>query len=405
MGTAAPDRTAPAYDVIVVGARPAGAATAMLLARAGLSVLVLDRDRPGADTVSTHALLRTGVLQLARWGVLGGITGAGAPPIGRSTFTYADQRLTVDVKPAYGVDALYAPRRTLLDPLLVGAARQAGATVRHDVTVRGVLWRNGRVAGVDALDRNGGVEARAGLVVGADGMASTVARAVGAGTTRAGRHASAVTYGYWRDLDTDGYEWVFRRGACSGVIPTGDGEACVFASAPRDRIGRGGVEVIGDVARVGSGELAHRLSRAGAPSRTRTWPGRRGYLRRPHGPGWALVGDAGYFKDPLSAHGISDALRDAELLARAIIEGLARGALDVALAGYAATRDRLSIGLFDTVDEIAGHAWTDEEILPLLLRLSDAMNDEVDLLASLPPLPPVPGIATPATGLRGHGSP
>ena len=103
------------YDVVVVGARPAGAGTALLLARQGARVLMIDRGRYGADTLSTHALMRGGVLQLARWGVLPRIVEAGTPPVGTATFIYGDESLEVAVKPSDGVDALYAPRRTVLD--------------------------------------------------------------------------------------------------------------------------------------------------------------------------------------------------------------------------------------------------------------------------------------------------
>ena len=120
------------------------------------------------------------------------------------------------------------------------------------------------------------------------------------------------------------------------------------------------------------------------PPGTRTWGGHPGYLRQAHGPGWALVGDAGYFKDPISAHGLTDALRDAELLARAVVDGFgAEPSLDAALADYEATRDRLSIPLFDIVDRIASHRWDDAEIADLLLQLSSSMADEVETLAAL----------------------
>src|SRR5580765_1213789 len=123
------------YDVVVVGARPAGAATAMLLARAGLRVLVVDRGRYGTDTLSTHALMRGGVLQLHRWGVLDAVVGAGTPPVRRTTFRYGGEEIVIPIKASHGVDALYAPRRTVLDRLLVDAAVEAGAEVRYGVAV------------------------------------------------------------------------------------------------------------------------------------------------------------------------------------------------------------------------------------------------------------------------------
>ena len=106
------------YDVIVIGARCAGAGTAMLLARRGLQVLAVDRDRYGTDTLSTHALMRGGVLQLHRWGLL-------------TSFNYADDVVKVQIKPQDGVDGLYAPRRTVIDKLLVDAARESGAEIAY----------------------------------------------------------------------------------------------------------------------------------------------------------------------------------------------------------------------------------------------------------------------------------
>src|SRR5262245_29541092 len=115
------------YDVIVVGARCAGAATAMLLARYGMSVLLFDRERRGADTLSTLALMRAGVLQLHRWGLLDQVRAAGAAAIRTTSFAYGDEVISVPIKDRNGVDALYAPRRTTLDVLLADAAATAGA--------------------------------------------------------------------------------------------------------------------------------------------------------------------------------------------------------------------------------------------------------------------------------------
>jgi flavin-dependent dehydrogenase len=378
-------RSGAAYDVIVVGARVAGAATAMLLARGGLRTLLLDRSPFASDTLSTHALMRGGVLQLSRWGLLDDIIAARTPPVKRTTFGYRDENIVINIKPSHGVDALYAPRRTVLDPVLVRAAVDAGVDVHHRTSVSDVMMRDGRVAGVHAITSDGrSVDLGASLVVGADGLRSTVAQRVGATFTRVGQHVSAASYGYWSDLPTDGYEWIYRTNACSGVIPTNDGQACVFASASPGRIGRGGVALIGDIVAEGSPELAERLRDASPPQGTRTFGGHRGFIRRSHGPGWALVGDAAYFKDPISTHGITDALRDAELLARAVIDGVDDDAgLDDVLEQYESTRDRLSIPLFDVVDRIASHQWDDAEISHLLRRLSSAMAEEVETLAAL----------------------
>jgi 2-polyprenyl-6-methoxyphenol hydroxylase-like FAD-dependent oxidoreductase len=382
MSTAPEDSS---YDVVVVGARAAGASTAFLLARAGLRVLLVDRGRYGSDTMSTHALMRGGVLQLSRWGLLDAIVAAGTPAVRLTTFRYATNVVSVEIAPNSGVDALYAPRRIVLDRLLVDAASRAGADTRFGAAVTDLCrdWR-GAVTGVVCRTRDGErFHAGARVVVGADGIRSDVAALVGAPIERRGASAGAVTYGYWAGLETNGYEWNFRPGAASGVIPTNDGLACVFADAPPQRMRRGAMETLTAVARDSSPELARRLEKASAPREVRFFQGHAGFLRRSWGRGWALVGDAGYFKDPITAHGLTDALRDAELLARAILDVLGGVDEDVALAGYQATRDALSVELFEITEVIAGHRWTDDEIGDLLLRLSRSMSAEVSALAAL----------------------
>jgi len=377
----------PTYDVVVVGARAAGAATAHLLARHGLRVLLVDRARYGTDTLSTHALMRGGVLQLSRWGLLDRVIAAGTPPVRRTTFRYAADVVPITIKSSYGVDALYAPRRTVLDPILADAAGHAGADVRFGVAVTGVdRDTRGRVTGITARTSNGQtLRASARVVVGADGIRSTIGEAVGAPYERLGRSVGATTYGYWTGLETDGYEWNFRPNAASGVIPTNDGQACVFANASPRRIGRGGLEPLTRIVAQSSGDLPERLAAATPPPALRTFTGQLGYIRRSWGRGWALVGDAGYFKDPITAHGLTDALRDAELLARAIVAVVRDGADEHdALAGYQSTRDALSAALFNVTDMIAGHRWTDAEIPDLLLDLNSAMGDELEELAALP---------------------
>ncbi|MGH9134123.1 MAG: NAD(P)/FAD-dependent oxidoreductase [Ilumatobacteraceae bacterium] len=374
------------YDAIVVGARAAGAATAMLLARHDRRVLVVDRSQYGADTLSTHALMRGGVLQLHRWGLLDRVIDAGTPPIRNASFIYGEDRLDLPIKPSHGVDALYAPRRTVLDPILADAAAAAGAELRYGVTVVDVR-RDGRgsVSGVVVRDERGRASTiDAAIVIGADGIRSTVAERVLAPIERAGTGATAVVYGYWPDLDTSGYEWIFRPNATAGLIPTNGGQTCVFVGATPARIGANGLDAVGRILAEAAPDVAARVAAGGPPTGVRTFGGRPGFVRRSWGAGWALVGDAGYWKDPLSAHGLTDALRDAELLARAVlVSDAGTRERSEALAGYQATRDRLSLPLFDTVDIIASHRWTDAEIPHLLVDLSTAMAEEVQTLAAL----------------------
>jgi len=379
------DQPTSRHDVVVVGARAAGAATAMLLARSGLDVLVVDRSRYGADTLSTHALMRGGVIQLHRWGLLDQVVAAGTPAVRRTRFTYASDEVTVTIKPTHGVDALYAPRRTVLDPILVDAASAAGAQVRFGTTVGGITRdRQGRVDGVVGRDADGQqVRHAAGLVIGADGLFSAVARAVDAPVERSGTGATSIVYGYWPDLEVDGYHWVFRRDAAAGIIPTNDGLCCVFAAATPDGMGSGGLDGLRRVVRRADPAVGDQVASASPVAGVRGFRGVPGHLRVPCGPGWALVGDAGYWKDPIGAHGLTDALRDAELLARAVIAAAAAGGEPAALDQYHQIRNQLSVPLFDVVDAIAGMRWTDAEIPELLLRLNSAMTDEVELLAHL----------------------
>lgn len=369
-------------DVIIVGARAAGAATAMLLARAGLSVLLLDRDRPGTDTLSTHALMRGAVVQLNRWGLLGRVAAAGTPPVRTTTFHYTAGTVTIPIKPGAGVDALYAPRRTVLDPILVQAATEAGATVRHRTSVLGLLTDRGRVVGVEARGRGGPAEAlTAPLVIGADGRRSTVAHLVGAPLTYRAEGTGASTYGYFHGLADQGYEWAYRPGAAAGFIPTDDGLTCVFANGLPGRIGRGGIAVLRSVVAAGSPDLAERLASATLVSPVRTFVGQRGYLRQCWGPGWALVGDAGSWKDPISAHGLTDAFRDAEGLSRAALGVLAgESSAASAFGRYQAIRDRLSLPILRGGEEIAAMAWDDERIVALLRQLNAAMNEELEVI-------------------------
>jgi flavin-dependent dehydrogenase len=367
------------YDAVVVGARAAGAATAMLLARQGRRVLLLDRDRYGADTLSTHALMRGGVFLLSRWGLLDPIVDAGTPPVREARFDYGTgPATTLPLKPTYGVQALYAPRRTVLDPVLVNAAVSAGAEVRFGVGVTGLLRDGaGRVVGVHGRDRTGATAAvRAALTVGADGIRSTVAREAGAATLRAGTGAGAIIYGYWSELPVDGYEWFYRPGHSAGMIPTNGGEVCVFAGVPAPALAtRGDLRVTYHrLLTAATGGAGGRLAAARPPGRLRTWVGLPSFVRRAHGPGWALVGDAGSFFDPLSTHGITDALRDAESLARAVDD----------LDRYAIDRELATGPLFDVVDRIAGYGWDPDQIQRLLRELSAAMSAELALIADYP---------------------
>jgi menaquinone-9 beta-reductase len=372
-----PNRNSQHYDVVIAGARCAGAATAMLLARQGARVLVLDRSRYGTDTLSTHALMRGAVLQLHRWGLLAEVSAAGTPAVRSTTFHLPGAVSTVEIQPRHGVDALYAPRRAVLDAILADAARSAGAEVRFGTSVTG-LWRDrtGRVAGITGRFGAAHLEVGADLVVGADGRRSTVARCVGAQATHVAGASSAVVYRYFRDAGIAGYHWYYAPGSAAGAIPSNDGLTCVFAATSAERLRR---ELDRDadaafwrILASAAPDLADRLGNGATVGPPRVFPGLTGYLRDAAGPGWALVGDAGYFKDPITAHGITDALRDAEILAR-----VAASAGPGGVSRYQAERDELSLRLFRVTGYIASFTWTADDIGDHLLELKDVMAEEV----------------------------
>lgn len=374
----------PTHDVIVVGARVAGAATAMLLARQGQRVLLVDRDRYGTDTLSTHALMRGSVFLLSRWGVLDRIIEAGTPPVRQTRFDYGTDAVTVTIKPTPGVEALYAPRRTVLDRVLVNAAEAAGVEIRYGVTVTGLLRdRSARIVGIHGHDRDrAAFTARARMTVGADGIRSVVARDTRAATIRLGVGSGAIIYGHWSGLPVDGYEWFYRPGHSAGMIPTNAGQVCVFAGVPAHRLTRGDLPATYRRLLVAATDgAAGRLAQGSPPTRLHTWIGQPGFVREAHGPGWALVGDAGSFLDPLSTHGITDALRDAETLARCLSR---TGTLDD-LEEFATTRAAVLGATFDVVDRIAGYGWDLSQLRGHLLELSSAMNTEMNLIAAPTP--------------------
>ena len=328
--------------------------------------------------------MRGGVLQLHRWGVLHAIQAAETPAISRTTFHYGDEVIEVSIKEQDGVGALYAPRRTVIDSVLVDSALAAGATVVHGHSVVDLLRaadgriRGAKIAGADKKV----IDVAADLVIGADGVRSRVARILQAEIHYTVAHTTASIYGYWKDLGWEGFHWLYNIGGAVGSIPTNAGDTCVFASLPPTRFEkerRGGLDtlyhaLLSEV----SPDLARSVNESELSGKLRAFAGTPGFLRCSAGPGWALVGDAGYFRDPITAHGITDALRDAELLARAVTEGG-----DSALAGYQETRNDLVRGLLDVTARIASFEWDLDGAKEDHLVLSREMNAEVDLLRTL----------------------
>jgi len=283
----------------------------------------------------------------------------------------------VPIKPQQDMEGLYAPRRTVIDRLLVDAAREAGAEIIFETQLVDLVRSdNGRVSGVrikDGHDRERLVSSE--LVIGADGVHSTVARLVGSEYYRTGRHATGVVFSYWSGPGFDGYHWYYNPGVSAGAIPTNDGLTCIFASVPQRRFHetmRHGTDAgYRHVLRECASDLAAVVEQSERVEKYRGFSGATGFFRQSFGPGWALVGDAGYFKDPLTAHGITDALIDAELLAQAVTAGT-----EAAFAGYQTTRDNLAVRHFDVTDAVASFEWDLLKVQQLHRALSDEMKKE-----------------------------
>ncbi|MEV0062265.1 NAD(P)/FAD-dependent oxidoreductase [Nocardia sp. NPDC050718] len=320
-----PVTSAESADVVIVGARCAGAATAVTSARAGRSVIVLDAAPLPSETLSTHLLWPAGLAELRTLGVLADVKALGAPRLTQAYAEGAGYGITSTFPTVDGIDYAMCVRRTGLDDVLVRAAIAAGADVRTRCRVTSVLWAGDRCAGVRYTDRTGAVvEIRAALVVGADGRHSSIARAVGADepflTVPSGRDCY---YAYWRDhgdtpRDTAA-QW--RAGADLGTaFPCDDGLVLSLVQPPasRERTGPGEAKrrYTEAVARIPA--LAARLDGCERVGRVRSATGIASYFRRSTGPGWALPGDSGHFKDPVTAQGIRDALRYGRLLGETV---------------------------------------------------------------------------------------
>ncbi len=345
-----------AYDVIVVGARCAGAPTALLLARLGHRVLVLDRSTFPSDTISTHVVHPTGVAALERWGLLDQVVATGCPPLRTYSFDFGPVR----VSGSPGTDdhpVGYCPRRTVLDGILVDAASAAGAEVREGFFVEGLTFDGDRVTGIRGRDRGGSsVTERATWVVGADGIRSLVARSVHAEQYRQVEPKLCGYYAYWSGLPVDGRFEVYDRGDRGfAAAPTNDDLTLLVGGWPYEEMEANKSDVDGNYLAIFERvpEFADRLSGATRESRI-TGMAVPNFFRRPYGPGWALVGDAGYNRDFITAQGISDAFRDAELLAGALDDALAgRRPAEEALAEYHRTRDEAVLPMYEFTLQVA----------------------------------------------------
>jgi flavin-dependent dehydrogenase len=344
------------FDAIVVGARCAGSPTAMLLARKGYRVLLVDRARFPSDTISTHLIHPPGVTALMRWGLFNRVLGTGCPGIHTYAFDFGP--FTISGAPGTAEAPLaYAPRRTVLDKLLVDAASEAGAEVREGFTVADLVIEEGRVTGIRG-HRKGepAITEHARVVVGADGHHSLVARSVNPEQYNEQPPLQVSYYTYLSGLPMEGrVEIHLRPDRGVGAWPTNDGLTMVIAGWPRSELEANRkdiegnflatIDLVPDFAdRFHGGRREARFVGMSLPN----------FLRRPYGPGWALVGDAGYTKDFITSLGISDAFRDAELCATALDEAFSGARpFEAAMAAYHSERDRQSLPFYEFTTQLA----------------------------------------------------
>ena len=375
------------FDVIVVGARCAGAPTAMLLARKGYRVLLVDRASFPSDTVSTHVIHAPGVAALNRWGLLDSVTETGCPPASTYSYDFGPFSIVGTPRPIEGHSAAYAPRRMVLDKILVDAAARAGAEVREGFTVEDLVVEHGVVVGIRGRSAGGTpVEERARVVIGADGRNSHIAKLVGPQHYNEKPMLQWSYYTYWSDLPVDGFEITIRPDRGWAAIGTNDGltmlvvgwpfaESSAYKSDVEDNYLKTLELSPAFAARVRDAKRVERFAGGSVPN----------FFRKPYGRGWVLVGDAGYNKDPITAQGMSDAFSDAELCSAALDEFFCGvHSFDEAMSAFQRTRDTRAMPIYEFTTQLATLEQPPPEMQQLLGAISgnrDAMDEFVSITA------------------------
>jgi flavin-dependent dehydrogenase len=386
------------YDAIVVGARCAGSPTAMLLARKGHKILLVDKDHFPSDTLSTHMVHPPGIAWLQQWELLDRLIATGCPAIGRYKYDFGPFTISGRPRPIEGVDVGYGPRRMILDKLLVDAAAEAGAEIREGFTVEEVLFEDGRVSGVRGHAQGGkSIAEHARVVIGADGRHSLVAKAVRPEQYNEKPPLESGYYTYWSNLPAEGFEVYIRPHRGWGVVPTHDDLTLVIIGWPYAEFDSNRKDVEGTYLKSLelAPEFAERVGRAKreAPFRGEAVPS---FFRKPFGPGWALVGDAGYTKDPVTAWGMSDGFRDAALCSTALEQWfLGRRPFDEAMADYQKERDEHSLPMFDVTCGFATLEPPPSDMQQLLRATAANQNAQDQFVSMMAGTLPVPAFFAP----------
>ena len=384
------------YDAIVVGARCAGSPTAMLLARKGYRVLLLDKASFPSDTMSTHHVHPPGVAALDRWDLLERLEATGCPPVENYSFDFGPLTISGSPQPNEGIAHGYCPRRTVLDQLLVDAAVEAGAELREGFTVDEIVASDGTVTGIRGHAKGGAaVTERAKVVIGADGKHSLVAKTVKPEQYNERRSHLAMYYAYWSGLPVGGFDTTVRAEHRRGwaAIPTHDDLTVLPFGWPVEEFKANRSDVEGNffAAMDHAPEFAEKVHAATRESKFVGSAELPGYFRKPFGPGWALLGDAGYHKNPITAMGINDAFRDAELVADALDDAFSgRRSYEEGMTDYQRTRDREAGPVYEFTDDFAQLQPPPPEMQQLIGAMhgnQEAMDGFVSVQAATLPAP------------------
>ncbi len=382
------------YDAIVVGARCGGSPTAMLLAKKGYRVLLVDRATFPSDTVSTHFVHAPGMAALKRWGLRDALATSGCPQVKTYAFDFGPFTIAGSPRPSDGVDEAYCPRRLVLDTMLVHAAAEAGAEVREGFSVDEVLVEDGVVVGIRGKDAGGSaVTERAKVVIGADGRNSVVAKAVKPEQYNEKPAVCPSFYSYYSGVGSSGFEVHIRENCGMAAFPTHDDLTLVIAGMPETGFKAAKKDIEGAFLKiVDQAPLGERVRAGKREDRFHTASGLAGYFRKPYGPGWALVGDAGYHLHPITAQGITDAFLDAERLADALDESFSgRSMYDDVMARYQQARDESVMPMYEMTFDFAQvdkpPPPETQQLLGAVYGNQEAMDDFISVQAGTLPIP------------------
>ncbi len=387
------------YDVIVVGARCAGSTTAMLLARKGYRVLVVDKATFPSDTISTHYIHQPGVSLLNRWGLLDRVIASNCPPIERTRVDFGPAYFTANNLPSDGINTSYAPRRTVFDQILVDACAEAGAEVRQGFVVEDIITDSGRVAGIRGHTQGGStITETAPLVIGADGMRSLIADAVQATTYHETPPLTCNYYSYFSGVPLDGAELYIRERRFFVSSMTNDGLTGIIVIFPNAEFHEFRADIEGHFFKALdlAPDFAERVRQG---KREEPWKGMANvanFFRKPYGPGWALVGDAGYFKDPITAQGITDAFHSAELLTEAVDDGFCgRMPMEDALAAYERRRNESVMPLYQLTCQFASMEPPSPQMQQLFAALAHNPTEADRFIGTISGVVPIPEFYAP----------